>query len=228
MYEFGKLRRLLVNTGLGAAGLQPMAGCHRSCIEGMCADPWSKPWAAGPKASAASLASQVRTRLQLQDTLRDLALASTERLLEFVRSACPASVAVHSTATVELASTCIHQQPPPTQQQQQQQQQARRAVPLLSNELVISADGASVAYASGADAMRERVLAAFDRGLQRLQVGTRACAAGQRPLGPAEALLYLEIRHAPRLCPRQKEERLLTPCRPSQRLHRACRTLSRL
>ena len=43
-------------------------------------------------------------------------------------------------------------------------------MPLLSSELVVTPDGTQLAYATPPEAVQARVLALFERGLQRLQV----------------------------------------------------------
>ena len=125
---------------------------------------------------------QVRIRLQQQDTLRDLALSSMERFLDFVAAACPANAVVRSTSTVELGDSCADQQQHQRRQQLEeqplQQPQGRRGVPLLSTEIVLVPDGARLAYGTAPEAIRDHTLALFDRGLQRLQVrASQLCPA---------------------------------------------------
>lgn len=101
-----------------------------------------------------------------------------QRFLDFMAADCPSDAVVKSTSVVELGDSCVsldhHQQRPgPSNKHawEQQQPQGRRGVPLLSTELTVSADGTQLAYSTAPDAMRDHLLAVFDRGIQRLQVG---------------------------------------------------------
>lgn len=102
-------------------------------------------------------------RLQQQDTLRDLALSSMARLLEYLSASVARDAAARSTAVVDLGNSHTG---------------SRRGAPLLAAELTLSADGGSLGYGIGPEAVHSRLMALFDNGLQRLQVGG---AAGQVP-----------------------------------------------
>ncbi|GBF98747.1 dynein heavy chain axonemal [Raphidocelis subcapitata] len=96
----------------------------------------------------------VRVRLQQQDTLRDLALSSTARLLEYTSASVAWDAAVRSTAVVDLGSPHAG---------------SRRSAPLLAAEMTVSPDGLSLGYGTGPEAVHSRLMALFDNGLQRLQ-----------------------------------------------------------
>ena len=109
-------------------------------------------------------------RLQLQDTLRDVALKSAAHLLALVEAPAAPRAVVRAPADVDLDggggddcggdsgdSGCDAGQRRP------------RAGPLLSVELLVAAGGAAFEYATPPDALAARVLALLERGLERLQ-----------------------------------------------------------
>jgi hypothetical protein len=173
-YNFSKLKRLLVRVGEGgkaAAHTPRSATLLLTSLPGLTGRPC-------PPAPAR--APQIRVRLQQQDTLRDLALGSMERLLDFLQSAAGAPPLVRSTCAVDAAcgggGGCCSPHTPHIPGAAGGEGGGRRPVPLLSSELV--ADGASLGYATAPEAVVARVMALFERGLQRLQVGARGRGCG--------------------------------------------------
>jgi hypothetical protein len=103
-----------------------------------------------------------------------------ERFLDFVRAPCAGMIAVRSTAVVEFTATA------PTAAATSSSSgglegglavaaaAARRPAPLLASEMVVVPDGDGVerlGYSAGPEAIGSKVMALFERGLQRLQVG---------------------------------------------------------
>jgi hypothetical protein len=143
------------------------------------------------------LPPQVRVRLQQQDTLRDLALSSTARLLEYTSASVAWDAAVRSTAVVDLGSPHAG---------------SRRSAPLLAAEMTVSPDGLSLGYGTGPEAVHSRLMALFDNGLQRLQVGCAAAvclplllstAVMAPPDGPTACCCHGK---RPPVCPRIKRQ----------------------
>jgi len=114
---------------------------------------------------------QIRIRLQQQDTLRDLALNSMDRFLEFIQSACACDAVVRSTAVVDLGSSGCGRSG-----EAAAGAASRRSAPLLVSEmLVVREAGDKLGYSTGPELVAARLMALFERGLQRLQVGVWGC-----------------------------------------------------
>lgn len=146
---------------------------HASLATSLCTtQPLSSPL---PSSSPLSppLPHQVRVRLHMQDTLRDLALDSMAKFLDLIRSACPPNPIVKSTAAVELGDAICSSQPAVAAAAA-----ARRSAPLLVTELVVTPDGQHLAYGTAPEVVHAHMLALFDRGLQRMQVGGGTSAVG--------------------------------------------------
>lgn len=93
-------------------------------------------------------------RYMMQDAVRSLVFSSLDAFLEATRSACAASVTVHSTARVDVDRTS------------DSNGESTRRVPLFAVSLVADASTHAIGYADDVDSIPERVVGVAMRGVQ--------------------------------------------------------------